>query len=280
VVDGGKARIILAVLVTPASVMDNSPMLDLARWARFRWGLQPRLAVGDAKYGTVTNIAGLEQDGIRAYLATSDFSERTSFYPLKRFHYDAERDLFICPQGHALPLYKRSYSELEFVYRAKREICNACPVKAKCTGSKSGRYLRRSFFQDYLDRATAYRQTEAYNKAMRKRSVWVEPLFGEAKQWHGLRRFRLRRLWKVNIEGLLIAAGQNLKRLLSFKGYDKRYFPAGCSVALALPEPSLLFDRQRSPTLAIFLALTLSVASSSTTLRLFQQAAILYDSPQ
>jgi hypothetical protein len=29
VVDGGKRRIILAVLVTPGEVMDNHPMLDL-----------------------------------------------------------------------------------------------------------------------------------------------------------------------------------------------------------------------------------------------------------
>ena len=121
-------------------------MLDLERWVRFRWRLQPCLAVGDAKYGTVTNIAGLEQDGLRAYLASSDFSERTKFYSFDRFHYDAERDLFICPQGNELPLYKRSYSELEFVYRTNSEICNACPVKADCTASKSGRYLRRSFF--------------------------------------------------------------------------------------------------------------------------------------
>ena len=36
--------------------------------------------------------------------------------------------------------------------------------------------------------------TPAYEKALRKRAVWVEPRFGEAKDWHGLRRFRLRRL--------------------------------------------------------------------------------------
>jgi hypothetical protein len=51
-------------------------------------------------------------------------------------------------------------------------------------------------------------------KAIRKRSVWVEPLFGEAKEFHRLRRFCLRRLLKVNIEGVMIAAGQNLKRLI------------------------------------------------------------------
>jgi hypothetical protein len=60
VVDGGQARIILSVLVTPASIMDNTPMLDLARWSRFRWHLHPAIAVGDTKYGTVANIVGLE----------------------------------------------------------------------------------------------------------------------------------------------------------------------------------------------------------------------------
>jgi hypothetical protein len=49
---------------------------------------------------------------------------------------------------------------------------------------------------------------------MRKRGMWVEPLFGEAKEFHRLRRFRLRRLGKVNIEGVMVAAGQNLKRLI------------------------------------------------------------------
>ena len=84
-------------------------------------------------------------------------------------------------------------------------------LKSKCTDSKSGRYIFRSFFQEELDRAEAYQQTEAYQKAIRKRSVWVEPLFGEAKQFHRLRRFRLRGLEKVNIEGVLVAAGQNIK---------------------------------------------------------------------
>ena len=60
---------------------------------------------------------------------------------------------------------------------------------------------------------------------MRKRKVWVEPLFAEAKDWHGLRRFRLRLLWRVNCEALRIAAGQNLKRLLKKRGWGRRPFP-------------------------------------------------------
>jgi hypothetical protein len=48
--------------------------------------------------------------------------------------------------------------------------------------------------------------------------VWAEPLFAESKDWHKMRRFRLRRLEKVNIEALLVASGQNVKRLLDFGG--------------------------------------------------------------
>ena len=50
---------------------------------------------------------------------------------------------------------------------------------------------------------------------MRKRAVWVEPLFGEAKDWHQLPRFLLRGLDNVNMQGLLVATGQNLKRWLA-----------------------------------------------------------------
>jgi len=93
-------------------------------------------------------------------------------------------------------------------YRADAATCNACPLKAKCTTSEEGRPLRRSFYQEYLDHVAAYHQTKAYKKAYQKRKVWIEPLFGEGQQWHGLRRFRLRGLVKVNCEGVLTATGQ------------------------------------------------------------------------
>jgi Transposase DDE domain len=72
VVDGGKARIILNVLVTPSEVMDNQPMLDLLWRSRFRWKLWPRQVTGDKKYGTEENIVAIEDQGIRAYIPIPD----------------------------------------------------------------------------------------------------------------------------------------------------------------------------------------------------------------
>ena len=67
---------------------------------------------------------------------------------------------------------------------------------------------------------------------MRKRRVWLEPLFAEAKQWHGLERFRLRGLAKVNMAGLFVATGQNRKRFLAATGWGRRHAPCGSLVAL------------------------------------------------
>ncbi len=100
-------------------------------------------------------------------------------------------------------------------YAASASVCNACPLKSKCTNSPKGRCLSRGLQEEYLERVRGYRRTEPYRKALRKRAVWVEPLFGEAKEWDGLRRFRLRRLEKVNSAALMVASGQNVKRLLA-----------------------------------------------------------------
>jgi transposase len=226
-VDGGKDRIILGVLVTPADVMENQPFLDLLWRVRFRWQLRPRQATGDTTYGTVENIVALEDQGIRAYVPLPDFDQRTPFYGATRFTYDPERDEYRCPQDHRLRRRKAKYTEEVVVYQAEAATCAACPVRAACTTSDAGRQVKRSFYAEYLERVRAYHQTPAYEKAMAKRKVWVEPLFGEAKDWHGLRRFRLRRLWKVNAEALLTATGQNLKRLLRKHGWGRRPWPNG-----------------------------------------------------
>jgi hypothetical protein len=50
----------------------------------------------------------------------------------------------------------------------------------------------------------------------------------------GMRRFRLRRLWRVNCEALMRATGQNLKRLPKKRGWGRRPCPAEAVFALFL----------------------------------------------
>jgi len=226
VVDGGRARIIVAALVTPSEVMDNQPMLDLLWRTRFRWKLWPRHVTGDKKYGSEENLVAIENQGIHAYIPIPDVDHRTEFFSVEAFTYDAERDVYVCPAGKELHFAPWHSTERSLRYQAYGRDCNHCPLKAKCTTGKQGRSLCRSVDEDTLERVRDYQQTEPYKKALRKRQVWVEPLFAEGKDWHGMRRFRLRRLWRVNCEALMRAAGQNLKRLLQKQGWGRRPSPA------------------------------------------------------
>jgi Transposase DDE domain len=239
VVDGGKARIVLAALVTPADVMENVPLRDLLWRVCFRRKLRPRQITGDTTYGTVENVVAVEDAGIRAYVPLPEFDARTPFYGKGAFTYDERADAYRGPGDETLRFRTHKHTERVRVYQASATSCHACALKARCTDSAHGRQVKRSFDEAYLDRVRGYHATGPYAKAMRKRKVWVEPLFAEAKEWHGLRRFRLRGLASVNIRGLLIAAGQNLKRFLAATGWGRRHAPCGSLVALAewRPQP-------------------------------------------
>jgi hypothetical protein len=119
-------------------------------------------------------------------------------------------------------------------YRAAASACRDCPLKERCTPGEGVRNISRYPNEEYVERVRTYRGSEPYEKALRKRGVWVESLFGEAKEWHGMHRFRLRTLKKVNKEALLIASGQNVKRLLTFGGCS----PKQLAQAAALRPPT------------------------------------------
>lgn len=234
-VDGGRARIILHAFVTPGEVSESQVLIDQLRRTLFRRKLRPARLIADAKYGTGPNVRAIEELGIRAFVPLYDSDTATPVYHHTLFTYDAERDVMRCPQGTELKFRHRDDAAERWLYRAPASVCNACECKAACTTSTQGRLVGRSFHADYLERVRAYADTPAYQKAMRKRSVWIEPLFAEAKDWHGLRRFRLRGLANVNIEALLVASVQNLKRWMAATGRGRRWGPAG-----ALSAPSKL----------------------------------------
>jgi hypothetical protein len=118
-------------------------------------------------------------------------------------------------------------------------------LKSECTEGKSGRAVNRNFDERYFEKVKGYYELEAYKKAMRKRKVWIEPMFAEAKQWHGMERMRLRMLERVNCEALTTAAGQNIKRLLTFGSRGPRR-PALVAALRPPKRPSLSLGHRRS----------------------------------
>lgn len=180
-------------------------------------------------------MAAIEKAGIRAYMALKGAGQGGPFFGKDEFTYDPKRDLYTCPAGELLVPRTRNAARSLIGYRAEAGTCAACPLRPDCTTSELGRQILRHFDEEYVDRVKGYRGTFPYEKALRKRRVWAEPLFAEAKDWHGLRRFRLRRLEKVNIEALQIAAGQNIKRLVAARDRGPRKLAQ--VAALRPPDP-------------------------------------------
>jgi Transposase DDE domain/Transposase domain (DUF772) len=234
-VDGGTARIILHCLVTPGDVMENQPFLDQFRRTLFRRTLRPERVIADTTYGTAEIIGAIEDEGIEMYTPLPDWDRPSPYFPTSRFTYEADQDVYCCPNGEILRLRWTDEKRQLKQYRARPAACKACPLRAQCTAIKQGRIVYRSCHAELLDRVRARHGTRAYERAMWKRSIWLEGLFAEAKQWHGLHKFRLRRLANVNIQGVMVAAGQNLKRWLQATGWGRRAFPGAGVAQLAPP---------------------------------------------
>ena len=188
VVDGGRARIILTALVTPAEVQENQPALDLLWRARFRWKLQPRQVTGDTKYGTAReHRRHRRRQRIRAYVPLSEAGQRPGHVRGHGLRLRRGSDTYRCPGSRRCA---SSPSATDHAAarstQAPAGACRACALRAQCTTSPRGRRVGRHLDEEYLERVRGYHATEPYAKAMRKRKVWVEPLFAEAKDWHGL----------------------------------------------------------------------------------------------
>ena len=180
-VDGGKTRIILHCLVTPGDVAENHVLLDQFRRTLFRRKLQPERLIADAKYATGETMRALEEQGVRASMPVPDWDTSAPSYHQAAFTDDGEHDVYRCPQGQTR---KREWIDdagERAVYRARAARCNRCPVKGECTRSNQGRLVSRSFHAEYVERVRGYHGTAAYEQALRKRNVWVEPLFASGQ---------------------------------------------------------------------------------------------------
>ena len=137
----------------------------------------------------------MERAGIRAYVPLTGAGKARPYFSKEEFTYDPEQDLGQCPAGKVLRPKTFRAARNQILYKTEPGTCDRCSL------SRNAPTTRRAVSfchleEGYVDRVKSYRGTFAYEKALRKRRVWVEPLFGEAKEWHGPRRFRLRKLEK------------------------------------------------------------------------------------
>jgi hypothetical protein len=68
---------------------------------------------------------------------------RTLRYRTAGFAYDADHDHWLCPEGELLWPHELDRERRLVRYRARAQVCNACPRKHACTDSEEGREIVR-----------------------------------------------------------------------------------------------------------------------------------------
>ena len=210
----GKKRVVVGVTVTPANSPDDSTMTEMIDDVSARLGSSPEALCADAAYGSGRNSSEMEKRHIRLVSPPQKPKTYTGdkYFTVKDFEYDESKDQFTCPASHTL---KHIYIEKQRgrkVYRAHRTKCRECSLKSQCTISER-RSIKVSRYHASLVRLRADYKTESFKQLYRQRSPVIEGVFGEAKQWHGLRRAWRRGLSKMLVQCLLVAAVLNFKRL-------------------------------------------------------------------
>jgi len=147
-----------------------------------------------------------------------------NFYP-QEFHYDAERDLYVCPAEKELP-HRGVKLDREGVerhqYRASASSCRECPFQRQCCpqdNSKSvrGRIIVRTRNVPVVAAFVEKMKTPEAQAVYKKRKQIAEFPNLWIKEKLGLRRFRVRGLAKVNCEALWACLTYNVQQWIRLR---------------------------------------------------------------
>jgi len=198
--------------VRQAEVLAAKRMVERAMSS---FALYPARLLGDSAYGSAEMLGWLVyQHGIEPHVTVFDKSARKDgTFSREDFHYDHERDVYLCPGGKILTTTgTRVNDDATLLYRASKEDCGACALKSRCCPNASVRKVPRSIHEGARDMARVIAKSFEGRVSRRLRKK-VEMLFAHLKRILKLDRLRLRGPTGARDEFLLAATAQNLRKL-------------------------------------------------------------------
>jgi len=235
-----RCGVITAVETTPGDVAEPAQVSPLLEQHQENTRRSVDAVIADRGYGTVETYCMLIEQGVRPHISPmmSPGHKSEGRFAKNDFLYDAKNDRYVCPAGQSLRPKRRHPHRQMTDYVADKKICEACPLRERCTESKLGRSVARHWKEETLEIAHACaRLPEAYADRARRRHL-MEGSFAQATNKHHFKRSRWRRLWRQKIQDWLIAAVQNIAILCGGVGAmvgARRKNPPKRAAALACP---------------------------------------------
>lgn len=209
-----RVGIITATLTTHAAVDEASMLMTLLDRHAINTGLIAYEPTADKGYGTAENYCRLQERGTTPCIPHKLVREDPSMFPRSAFVYDSQSDTYRCPAGQTL-FRRGATSDDRYRYQPRPGVCANCPLKSQCTAGKQ-RVLSRQQRQDAIDWADECLTPGQRKQRLRRRKIRVEGSFADASNHHGYKRSRWRGLVRVEIQNLMIAATQNMRKLVRY----------------------------------------------------------------
>jgi IS5 family transposase len=211
-----KHGIVTATVTTPANINDEKVLTEVIDEHKANTGIKVKAVAADKAYGIGENYKHLYEQGITPCISHKrNNSNCDPAFNNDKFLYDNERDCYICPEGRLLKRKQFSANKNSVVYNANRKTCHQCQHFKKCvTSKKSGRQIQRNLNQEYINWADNCLTKHERKRLMARRQYKAEGSFADAANNHGFKRSRFRGIEKVQIQNVMIAAIQNLRKLM------------------------------------------------------------------
>jgi IS5 family transposase len=215
--DGYKAHVavepdtglITAAALTPANAADGPTGVALLE------GEPPGLEVlADSAYGSGETRASLAK--VRHLALIKPIPLRAAIpggFSIDHFSIDTSAGAVTCPQGHTVPIARRGGATFG-------PRCRGCPLRDRCTRSKTGRTIHVHPHHDLMLAARRHAETEEFKVPYRRH----RPMAERSIAWlvaDGWRRMRYRGVARNQIGLSLRVAAINLRRLVNL-GLDHR----------------------------------------------------------
>lgn len=210
-----RSGVITATVTTDAAKADSHVLDHALDQHEQNTGIAPATVVADKAYGTADVYESMAQREVTPCIPHQNHKggKGVGIYEAKHFHYDAAADAYQCPQGQWLGRYCTN-RDGSGRYQAAKGVCAACACRPQCTQAKDGRRLTRCVGQEWIDWADGCYSREHRRRLLRRRMYRSEGSFADAANNHGYKRARWRGLTGMTIQNLLVAAAQNLRKLL------------------------------------------------------------------
>jgi len=254
-----KSRVIMGADVgKPDKKSDAEGAIRQLRRIKWRHRIKPKSLGADKGYASGEFIHRVLEEGIQPHIPVvrTERHNHQGIIPREAFRYDESKDVYICPEGKELRYWGFQKHSLQHVYRARVKECSNCKRKEQCTKDRA-RSVSFHIYRDSIEEARELNRTEEYKISQRMRKK-IEELFGEAKEFMGLRRAKFRRHKFVKEQVLMTATAQNIKRLVKYLCKGRPKGEANVKQAIqsfiwwfSLKIEHLIFQRRNFPGLII-----------------------------